>query len=541
MSKLFLLTLVLLAPFFSTAQQTANCGEATSTAVLNINNIKANLTNAGDFWRAEDFTEESGYYVGTNEFGNEVSTIFVSGIWLAGIEEAEGDLKVAASTYRQNGLDFWPGPINETTKTTDTSQCNIYDRHWKVNKSTIDKFLTGETLNDEEKAEIYEWPGKSNPVNEYGNLNQDLAPFVDIEGDGIYNPDDGDYPKIKGDQAVWWIINDIGNQHTETGGEAMGLEIKKMAYAYANEPELQNSTFLEVSVTNKSDQNYSKFIFGLWADVDLGRYIDDFVGCDTLNALSYVYNGDSNDESEVGFGTEIPIQGIQLLDVPQDYYRNENDMYSFVTYNNDFTNFGNPENAEDFYSYLKAEWKNENPITKEKKGTDEAGTPTRYMYPGNPVDSESWTECSNDNEPKDTRFLITSGQYRIVSGQTRTWTIAAHTIPEIGSDCPDVQPLIDKAKFTKNFFKDVLSDVGSHLPTKTINLHPNPTKNKLYFNNLGSITTIEVIGVNGKIILQTNASPSKNFVDVSNLKNGLYYLRFFDKEDIVSISKFIKQ
>lgn len=542
MSKLYLITLVLLAPFFNNAQETANCGEATSTAVLDINNIKANLTNGGDFWRAKDFSEGSGYYVGTNSQENQVSTIFASGLWLGAIDGANGDLKVAASTYRQSGLDFWPGPINESTKSTDSTQCNIFNRHWKVHSATIYKFIADEVLNDAEKAEIYDWPGKGNPFIEIGSLNQELAPFIDVDGDGIYNPDNGDYPKIKGDQAIWWIINDIGNQHTETNGEAMGLEIKKMAYAYTNEPELNNSTFLEISITNKSDKNYSKFIFGHWTDVDLGRYNDDFVGCDTLNALGYVYNGDDNDESPEGFGTKIPIQGIQLLDVPQDYYRNENDLYSFITYNNDFTNFGNPENAEDFYGYLNATWKDERTITKGKKGTDQNGVPTRYMYPGNPIDAESWTECSSLSEPRDTRFLMTSGKYQFVSGETKTWTIAAHTIPNIGGNCPDVQPLIDKAKFTKSFFKDeVLSDVESHLPINTITLHPNPTKDKLYFNNLGSISNIEVLGIDGKIILQTNASLSKNFVDVSNLKNGLYYLRFFNKEDIVSISKFIKQ
>jgi len=232
MSKLYLITLVLLAPFFNNAQETANCGEATSTAVLDINNIKANLTNGGDFWRAKDFSEGSGYYVGTNSQENQVSTIFASGLWLGAIDGANGDLKVAASTYRQSGLDFWPGPINESTKSTDSTQCNIFNRHWKVHSATIYKFIADEVLNDAEKAEIYDWPGKGNPFIEIGSLNQELAPFIDVDGDGIYNPDNGDYPKIKGDQAIWWIINDIGNQHTETNGEAMGLEIKKMAYAY---------------------------------------------------------------------------------------------------------------------------------------------------------------------------------------------------------------------------------------------------------------------------------------------------------------------
>lgn len=541
-SRLYLFSLLLITPFFIKAQETSNCKEATSAAILDVNNIKAHLTNAGDFWRKADFTDGGGYIVGTNDEGEQLPTVFASGLWLGAIDEANGDLKVAAATYRQSGLDFWPGPINETIKTTDSLQCSIYDRHWKVNKATIDKFIAGETLSADELAEIYDWPGKGNPTNVFGNLNQDLAPFYDVDADGIYNPDNGDYPKIKGDQAVWWLINDVGNTHTESASEAMGLEIKKMAYAYANESELVNSTFLEVTITNKSDNNYRDFIFGHWTDVDLGNWMDDFVGCDTLNALGYVYNGDNNDESEGGFGTEIPLQGFQLLNVPQDYYKNENDMYSFVVYNNNFTDFGNPENAGDFYSYLNASWKNDNPITKGEIGTNTSNPPTKYMYNGNPSNTESWNECNNNNEAGDRRFLMTSGKYRLVAGETKTWTIAAHTIPNEGSDCPDIQPLIDKAKFAKNYFEnEIILDVESFSPIEVNAFYPNPTKNKLNFNNLYSINKVEVLSIDGKVLSQKNVLPNENYIDVSNLEKGLYYVKLIDKDRIAYISKFIKQ
>ena len=33
--------------------------------------------------------------------------------------------------------------------------------------------------------------------------------------------------------AIWWIINDKGDLHTETGGEAIGLEIQMLAFAFS--------------------------------------------------------------------------------------------------------------------------------------------------------------------------------------------------------------------------------------------------------------------------------------------------------------------
>ena len=41
-------------------------------------------------------------------------------------------------------------------------------------------------------------------------MNRNLAPFVDQKGDGIYDPTEGDYPDIEGDQAIWWVMNDVG-------------------------------------------------------------------------------------------------------------------------------------------------------------------------------------------------------------------------------------------------------------------------------------------------------------------------------------------
>jgi len=66
--------------------------------------------------------------------GNEIPTIRYAGLWLCAVDGTKGDLKVAASTYHRNGVDFWPGPIDETTKTTNSMQCNIFDRQFILYK-----------------------------------------------------------------------------------------------------------------------------------------------------------------------------------------------------------------------------------------------------------------------------------------------------------------------------------------------------------------------------------------------------------------------
>jgi len=135
MKKIYLLLFLSNVIHLGWSQQTADCRFPTSEAVLHVNNIKAYFSNGGDFWRNQ--FNSPGYIVETNDRGNYFSTTFASALWLGGLDEA-GALKVAAITYRQNGVDFWPGPINDETRGTSLFQCNNYDRHWKVNRTTVD-------------------------------------------------------------------------------------------------------------------------------------------------------------------------------------------------------------------------------------------------------------------------------------------------------------------------------------------------------------------------------------------------------------------
>jgi hypothetical protein len=43
---------------------------------------------------------------------------------------------------------------------------------------------------------------------------------------------DGDYPLIRGDQALFFIFNDDRNVHSETQGNKLKAEIHGMAYVF---------------------------------------------------------------------------------------------------------------------------------------------------------------------------------------------------------------------------------------------------------------------------------------------------------------------
>ncbi len=413
------------------------CQPATAQIDLDINNVRTRLLSGGDMWwnLSDAQYEVPKVEPGTGEISKH--SIFAGALWIGGID-AGGQLKLAAQTYRQGGNDFWPGPL-DGNGSVEEETCNIFDRHWKVLRSDIDDFIA--YVNDngapvplsEIPRSILEWPGKGNPnaVGAKGvpmNLapNKNLAPFIDYNGDDIYNPEDGDYPDVVGDQSIWWVYNDKGDIHTETGAEAIGIEVQALAFGFATNDEINDMTFYRYDVLNFSTTVLDSVFFGQWVDPDLGLYTDDFVGCDTSRDLGICYNGDAIDGPAANaYGANPPIVGVDFFKGPTRYiYDGQTGgivdsvtlgMSLFLYYNNDFSTIGNPEVASHFYGYLTGTWKDGTPFT--YGGNGYGGTqPFNYIFPDDPSNPTGWSECGIGNTPADRRFMQASGPFRLEPG-----------------------------------------------------------------------------------------------------------------------------
>jgi len=462
----------------------ADCADATASAFLDVNNVNTTLLNGGDMWWD---LNSAGYEVPKiDPPGSAVGkhSIFAGALWIGGID-GSGQLKVAAQTYRQGGNDFWPGPLDETGNVERTT-CSSYDRFFEVYSDVVNlhvsKFTGGVTNIPESQIDesLLEWPGRGNPffAGKVGfslPSNKNLAPFFDVDGDGIYDPSTGDYPSlgtikeadgqsdVVPDKMIWWVYNDKGNIHTETNGEAIGLEINATAFAFKTNDEINNMTFYKYIMANKASNILDSVYFAQWCDPDLGAYDDDYVGCDTLANLGIVYNGDDFDQGADGYGDEIPMLGVDYFKGPNDENGNELGMSSFIYYNNDFTAIGNPENASHFYGYMAGVWKNGNTITKGGDGTDIANPPSSFMFPSDPSDCgpEAWSECNIDGDcgattPADRRFLQVSGPFRLQPDATSTIVVGVVWVPGIDYPCPSFDPILAadtkaQALFDNNF------------------------------------------------------------------------------------------
>lgn len=355
----------------STAKKTtvqtkaAECKRAQSSAELNVNNVRALINGYGNMWYDGSISQ---YHIpkdGTS------TPLYCAALWIGGTD-VNDQLRIAALRFGQDGDDYWPGPLTIDGKAEVTREvCNYYDRHYKITKAEVQAFMAmfdydtngGNATPNENYDEasiaqvIKEWPAHG----KFANQSAYLAPFCDVDGDGIYNYQNGDYPYydfnnalcprtlkanltagqtytpartmedsagivsgglltdqvLKGDQTIWWVFNDMGNTHTESKGQPIGMEIRAQAFGFSTNDEINNMTFYSYEIINRSTYELRNTFFSQWVDPDLGFAEDDYVGCDVQRGLGYCYNGKSTDGPGTGAYSGIPPAiGIDFFQGP---------------------------------------------------------------------------------------------------------------------------------------------------------------------------------------------------------------------------------
>lgn len=443
----------------------AGCPAGAGFAFLDINNVRARVNTGGDMWWNFDRAQ---YFVPAN---SSQTSMFSASLWIGGLD-VNGQLKLAAQRYRQIGVDYWPGPLSMVDASIDEETCAKYDQMYRMTREMVDEYLAWwQSSNRAEEFPNYTIPDEIMNWPAHGDITKGqsyyLAPFYDYDGDGNYDPTQGDYPYydidnslcrtqtptmdaafyhpddpdnwkygiladqvIKGDQTLWWVFNDKGNIHTETGGAAVGMEIRGQAFAFATNDEVNNMTFYSYEIINRSTFTLTQTYFSQWVDPDLGYAWDDYTGCDVSRGLGYVYNGNAIDGTGQveAYGEQPPAIGVDFFQGPyMDPDGTDNPKYTFVTnaagdtidqiqicdFSINGVNFGDgivdnerfgmrrfvyhnntssnpattdPRFAPEYYNYLRGIWKDNTKMlyggTAHVNDPNAVGPETDFMFPG---------------------------------------------------------------------------------------------------------------------------------------------------------------
>lgn len=510
----------------------AQCPPPSAQASLAVNNVRANLVNGGDLWFSS--MSQPGYVFPAS---GTVSAIFTGGLWLAARDQQDS-LRLAAMTYRNQGHDFYPGPI-VSVGGSPQAVCSGFDRFWRTSRADIQAFLdvveSGVPVDVLDiPASVLDWPGVGNPHLSPLTIDEELAPFIDLNGDGIYDPVDGDHPDIKGDEALFWVVNDLGGPHQRTGGEPLGVEVRCMAYAWSSPlPAIDNSTFYDITISNEGGDDLDDVLVGLFVDVDLGTFNDDLIGCDTSTHSGYVYNGSAIDGE---YGVDPPIVAMSFLNRA---------MGSFVYFNNAAAGpQTDPDTPEEFLNYMQSRWRDGLPIEFGGDGRLEGTFSTSYTYPSNPAFPPGpgvWSEVSAGNVPDDRRFLMCTEPNTLADGEVLSLQLVLAGQETNGhSGAPDVDSTLAPTLDTiRDMYIDSLSAGNTYaftpppLDTTSVRtaetrqavLWPNPARERLHLTFFEEVNgAVSILDVRGRTHRRFPVSGMKAVLPVSDLGPGIYIL-----------------
>ncbi len=555
------------------------CLNPSTYNVINTNNIATNFHSGGEMhrnfysaWPVYEFPKGSG----KNAAG-------VSALWIAGLDGG-GQLKVAAMTYRQNGIDFWAGPLDLNDASIDFLGCSFFDVAPSVKTSDIETF-----------RQVYK-SGLSNSANYPLDLNiktwsanrwensattDTLAPYVDVDSNGVYDPLlGGDYPKITGSQMMHFIHNDKGGIHRESNGIPLGIEVHHSIYAYgcpevlSQYPELNNVIFHKYRIYNRSAFTVTQTAIGMWSSSCIGDERDDFVGSNPKKGYAYYYNGDSFDNV---YDSILPATAVVLLkapladnndlidnngngqvDEPQEEMSQPNVFYYKETLPKSsispFPEQSEPNIASHYYGYLTGFWKDGSPFT---CGGDafQGSINTKHVFPEEVVPGSAcnytWTEKSEGNTPGKRSLLVC----------TQAFTFKAKSFVDIdfafvsaidstqpNNNWASVAKLKQEVSKVKNFYQltnkpvCMLRELEPIKTTSPFNfsIYPNPSANGFSIKSGDKITAYELTNALGQSLMNKSITPTHElYLDLAAHPAGTYILKLI-KESGSSVHKLVK-
>lgn len=506
---------------------TFNAYSQSSVSVLDYNSVAAKFTNSAVLF--QNNTQGFPSYEVPKNSG--LNVIYSSSFWI-GATDLQGNLHLAAMRYSGSGQDYFPGPYSATDSYNDSLFLQKYNQCiWTVTRTEIDNHVANYLSSGYIPVpSIANWPGN-------GDINlgvaANLAPFIDINSDNIYNPMDGDYPDVRGDISSYIILNDDKGLHTQSNGIPLEIELHIMASQYAGNNFLDTTTFLNVRALNRGNQQFSTVKFGFYMDADIGNYTDDYFGCAPNKEMMYFYNGDNFDNN--GYGINPPALGVVSLSKPMvtcGYYRSN---YSYP--------YSDPAIDAEYWNFMSAKWANGESWTSGGMGysssTGGTTTPTNFMFDGNPTIGTGWTEGTNNNPAGDRRGIMVMQSTSLFPNEMSCYDLAIIYSRSGGNNLQNVQTLIETADSVKQFYlnqityncNQVTANVNE-FDQKDIIIFPNPSNGEVLIENLGEITNnykVELIDVNGNLVFTEALQSTKLKLD---LPNGLYLMKLSTKENI---------
>lgn len=459
-------------------------------------------------------------------------------------------------------------------------------RLWKVSKTEITDHVNNYSQSGYVvPASIAEWPAHGDP-----SLGQAyyLAPFVDVNQNGHYDPQNGDYPDIRGDEAVYTIFNDQSNNTT-----GLGLEMHQMIYAFScsDFEVLNNTIFVHTTFYNRSVHDLTEARCGMFANLDCGFSDDDRSGFDVKTGTAFAYNVDGFDESQngiQGFGYYPGMIGMSLLNTDYIPANNLDDQlttdtnliqtqngipYSGLTkgYNDGIVDnekhgaaFGGylyemPVTPADYYRLMNGKFPNGQTFAQYFGiGMDfrfippYLGDPENYSTYGYTPANSGWSgSLTSGNAVMDVKVFVSGDEFTLPAGENRSMDVAFVYAGNIdsGNNLGALPAFQNRIQAVQDYFDLNATPCGNQIAGvenegaagTDVEIFPNPADDqiKIQFNNQYSGGSIALFTIEGKQMMTQMINNDNEYVNVSSLPNGIYFIRLVTAGHVQEVKKLI--
>lgn len=487
-------------------------------------------------------------------------------------------------------FDELPGPYTTSAMYDEILEAK-YNRPYRVSRQMIQDHIDSVAFGSASYIPV--WAIRNWPAHGDAALGQEenLAPFADINSNGMYEPMLGEYPSILGNDCVFSITH-----YRDNGNPNKALEFHSYVYT-----QLCDTTETFDHVMMRKIQVYSRgaeidsLFFGGRLNGRLGQ-IDDYAGTNIDLGMIYQYNGDLYDDdfpgSDLpGYKEKLAAHGIMALKgfkeandgldngigiLPGEsingYGFNDgiiDNEFGGLYAGNIFTETSEPlgdsdmETAEKWYHVLNGSYLSGDTIY--YGGTDlSPGTtiPTRYIYSGSEdayhfgtagidpgfdwYENEPVGAGSTANQTGRRRWVYSFGKTALADGEMveldYAYLIQRQPAP-VASIFEPVTDLFLKAAAVRSAFLSNDGPCGIHfdpieenlgvgeevMEENLFTLYPNPTTGTIRINGISENGgTIRVFDLNGKLLQTVSDYQTMQVLDLGNLEGNLFILQITD-------------
>ncbi len=482
-----------------------------------------------------------------------VKVVQDAGMWFGGVNPG-GELQVSAQQFEPRATDFRAGIAGVPGS----------GKIWGVTRDQVEQHAADYSDNaiiDQPIEAIFAWPGRGNRFfKQYNGFAlpdtfQLSAGFEDRNGNGLYEPDKGDYPHYpysrmwRGpyfpEQLFCFAFYSgfpypLFNQYpVQAFGHLYSFECPA-SYIY------DNALFVSLNWENIGSEYMDSSIIGLYLNPDIGDHRNDYHGS-FYNAY-FAYNATSSDQSP--FGKQAPVLMASAIAPPLNNRGESVDtrvmpvgppnsplVIPQVAY---------PVQPNEFYNYLNCTWRDGVPLTVGGTGYSNvwwAQMPTTMAFYGNPYTPDIWTEVNAENPYGDRRALLSWNYQKMNPGSINNimYMLAVH--PHDASKWP-----MDKFEDIFVSQNEVVSSFDGlidpqpptdpdcafrpefRFPRLLLRTYPNPVSDILHIQVEGGWPTHIRLYDAYKRVVEEIQFPADNWwnnpllLPVRHLPSGVYYL-----------------